>query len=262
MKLHRLCAASLISLCILSSNAFAIDQVILKNGAVVEGKILAEEPNLHVDIELTNGIKKRYEQSEIQRVERDVPSNSDSQMNGNTSEAYVGAQLGMAMNMTSTTTPVVAGTTTSFFTFGARAGVNVAQISDFAKLALGLTYTYTSLLSTGVVSAYSSNTDNQVMAQILFRKVGGTGFYFGGEVGMDFISMTTVALPVSYTANAIAFGGDVGYDYYFSPSFSMGPDIRFDYTNSATLSTAGSTSTVATVPTSFLKIMLTATLHL
>ena len=35
-----------------STSAFAIDQVILKNGSIVEGKVLSDVPNRHVDIQL------------------------------------------------------------------------------------------------------------------------------------------------------------------------------------------------------------------
>ena len=258
MKLHRLCAASFVTLFILSSNAFAIDQVILKSGAVVEGKILSEEPNLHVDIELVNGIRKRYEQSEISRVERDVPSNSDSHMNGNTSEAYIGGQLGMLMGLDPV---VVPGTTNSFFTWGARAGVNIAQMSDFAKLALGLSYTYTSLTAvSGLIT--STKIENQLLAQLLFRKVADTGFYFGGEFGLDFLSFTPSGSITSLTSTPLVFGANIGYDYFFSSGFSMGPEVRYDYVAAPTYSLNGSPTALSQPASNNLKILLTATIHL
>ena len=120
----------------LSSNAFAIDQIVLNNGNIVEGKVLAEVPNRHVDIQLVNGTKKRYKMSDVSSVDRDVPSNVDSKMAGNESGFYFGPQLGLRMTMDSAT----AGTTTTFFTWGARAGFNTAQLGDFAKFAVGLSF--------------------------------------------------------------------------------------------------------------------------
>jgi len=258
MKLHTRCAALFTVLLILSSNAFAIDQVILKSGAVVEGKILSEEPNMHVDIELVNGIRKRYEQSEIQNVQRDVPSNNDSHMNGNTSEVYIGAQLGMLMGLDPVLVP---GTPTSFFAWGARAGVNVAQMSDFAKLALGLSYTNSTQTTTvGVLSTTKS--DNTVVAQLLFRKVADTGFYFGGEVGMDFQSVTTTGSVTTLNTSPLTFGADVGYDYFFSSGFSMGPDLRYDYVAASTYTLNGAASALSQLASNNLKILLTATIHL
>jgi len=260
MKLHKLCIALIVSFLSLSNDAFAIDQIILKSGAVVEGKILNEEPNLHVDIELTNGTRKRYEESEIQSVERDVPSNKDSQMTGNSSIAYIGGQLGLGMNIVGATTTSVA-TTTNAFTWGFRGGVNVAQLGDFAKFALGISYTNTTYNPTlsATVSSINTLVDNQIMAQILFRKIGGSGFYIGPELGAEII--TNTVLGIAYNGTVFSFGGDMGYDLYLSQNISLGPDIRFDYAGAGTYSTTGTTSTILLPAYSFLKIMATLTYH-
>lgn len=158
MKLHKLYIALSLSILTFNTAAFAIDQIHLKNGQVIEGKILSDVPNRHVDIQLINGSKKRYQQSDVASVERDVPSNSDNQLSGATSEIYLGAQLGMLMSLET----VTAGTKTTFFTWGARGGINVAQLGDFSKLAIGLSFTHTERTSGTATAA-----DNQILAQLL-----------------------------------------------------------------------------------------------
>lgn len=262
MNLQTFRTALIILPLILSSNAFAIDQVILKDGTTVEGKILSDVPNLHVDIELVNGSKKRYSQAEVASVERDVPSNKDSRMNGNTSEAYFGAQVGVQMSLD----PALLGTTTtstSYLAWGARGGVNVTQF-DFAKFAIGLSFNHVE--QTPLVVGGSTISDNRILAQLLFRKVGDTGFYFGPEFGIDFSSSTaSLFSPFSSSGTGLTYGADVGYDYYFSPSFSMGPDVQYEYTGVITYNASGTVAAIApatSIATNRLLILMTATFHL
>lgn len=215
MKLQRLFAASIMLLTTLAPTAFAIDQVVLKNGDIVEGRILADVPNRHVDIQLINGTKKRYLQTDVASVERDVPSNLDRRMSGSDSETFFGVNLGGSLlNLTGATIQ---------FNWGARFGVNTAQLGDFSKLAFSIAYnssTYSD--TTGAASA----TISELMIQPLFRKVANTGFYFGPEIGLLFASASISGATLGST-NRFNFGVLTGYDYYFTNSFSLGPEIHF-----------------------------------
>jgi len=244
MKTKNIYALVFAAITVFASNAFAIDQVVLKSGDVIEGKVLSEVPNLHVDIQLLNGNKKRYQMADVASVERDVPSNADTHMNGSTSEAYVGAQLGMLTSLDG------GSGTNTLFIWGARGGVNVAQLGDFAKFAVGLSFThYEQSATSGSTTLTAAN--NEILAQLLFRKVGDTGFYFGPEIGLSLVSLSiSGTTAASGSTSVFTFGLDTGYDYYFSPGFSMGPDLRYERASSsgASLNT--------------LDIMLTGTIHL
>jgi len=245
MRLFKFRIALITSLALFSIHAFAIDQVILKNGDVIQGKILADVPNRHVDIKLINGGTKRFSQAEVSSVERDVPSSQDRRMSGNQSEIYLGAQLGALINL-GTITP---GMNSTVFSWGARAGINVAQLGDFAKLALGLSFNHAETTLSG-----STLSNNQIVGQILFRKVANTGFYFGPQAGIDLSSFTIAS------GSSFSYGLDAGYDYYFNDSFSVGPDVRYEHVGSGTLSYNGvpiSTYTEANQ----LRIALTGTFH-
>ena len=233
MKLYRLRSALLLSILSFNSSAFAIDQVILKNGDVIEGKILSDVPNRHVDIQLTNGNKKRYNQSDVASLERDVPSNTDSHLSGSTSEFYFGPQLGLSFSLKS-------GGSTNFV-WGGRLGVNATQLGDFAKLAFGLTYMHEQNTQT-ISGAAITGSSNILLAQMLFRKVGNTGFYFGPEVGLSFVLLTATGTTDNITGSGFTFGVDVGYDYYVSSGFSFGPSIHYLHVGQTTLtaSTGGS----------------------
>lgn len=209
---------ALIALVLMSTSAFAIDQVTLTNGEVLEGKVLSDVPNRHVDIQLINGNKRRIQRTEITNVERDVPSNKDTSIFGNESRVYFGLNAGGYKNMSSSTSDVL-------FNYGARFGANMMQMGDFAKLAFGLSYNRSSQTLLGLTSAV-----NEVMVQILFRKVANSGFYFGPEFGLVFVN-TSIA-GQSSTSNKFDFGGVGGYDYYLSPSFSMGPEVHITAFNS------------------------------
>ncbi len=252
MNLHKAYAAILFSILSLNSNAFAIDQVILKSGAIIEGKILSEVPNRHVDIQLVNGTKKRIQQTQVSSVERDVPSDVDQKMTGNESGFYFGPQLGLRITMDSASS----GSTTTFFTWGARAGFNTAQLGDFAKFAVGLSFLHAEENISTVTAS-----ENQVFAQFLFRKVGNTGFYFGPELGLDLLRISTTASTTTASGTAFGFGVDLGYDYYLNDGFSIGTDFRFNHINSATI-TSSTGGSISTDSSNFLKIMLTGTFHL
>ncbi len=200
-------------------NAFAIDQVVLKNGSIIEGKVLSEVPNRYVDIKLVNGSKKRYQQSDVASVERDVPSNIDSRMSGSTSEVFFGVNLGGFTDLSLSSSPIK-------FNWGGRFGVNAAQLGDFSKLAFAISYNHTSNSVTDGTDKASA-TLSELGAQMLFRKVGNTGFYFGPEIGLAILSLTVNA--DSGSDSAFFYGAVTGYDYYLSNGFSMGPQVQITH---------------------------------
>lgn len=206
-----------------STSALAIDQVILSNGEIVEGKVLSDVPNRHVDIQLINGNKRRFQRNEVASVERDVPSNKDTDTYGSDRRVYFGLNAGGSLNFDSLQKDVL-------FNYGARFGVNVAQLGDFSKFAFGLAYNR----SSQTTSLGSSASVNQLMIQLLFRKVANSGFYFGPELGLAIVSSDIVGLG-SNSSTKFDIGALVGYDYYFSPSFSMGPEVHITHFENNTI---------------------------
>ncbi len=239
-----------------SFSAFAIDQITLKSGEIVQGKVLNEVPNLHVDIEMTNGTKKRFSANDVANVERDVPSNKDTQMLGNDSRIYLGVLAGAAFwsaNGSSTKTQ---------FAYGARFGVNATPLGDFATLAVGLDFDRYSVTSDPVFGTASTYTYayNNLMAEILFRRIAGGGFYIGPELGITIQNRTIGNLSLSGTS--IAVGGVAGYDYYSSSSFSFGPEAQFvSHAAVNGTTTTASTTTLTAPSTTDFKVLATMTFH-
>src|SRR5688500_6878902 len=82
------------------ASSFAIDQVTLTTGELLEGKVLADVPNRHVDIQLVNGEKRRYPKSQVLSVERDVPSNKDREMYATDKRIFFGPLAGGLISTT------------------------------------------------------------------------------------------------------------------------------------------------------------------
>jgi hypothetical protein len=217
----------------MSNSAFAIDQVKLTSGEIVEGKVLSDVPNRHVDIQLINGSKKRFEYTQVASVERDVPSNKDTDTYGSDRRVFFGVNAGGYKLLSSGGGDVQ-------FNYGARFGVNVAQMGDFSKFAFALAFNRTAKSD----SLGNSASVSQLMAQFLFRKVANSGFYFGPELGLAFISLDIAGFGGGSTSK-FDFGAVAGYDYFFSPSFSMGPEVHITHFEENTI----------------LKFLLSATFH-
>jgi hypothetical protein len=213
---------TLLTFAAFASPAFAIDQVILKNGDIVEGKVLSDVPNRHVDIQLINGNKKRFQQTEVSSIERDVPSNKAIDTFGSESKAFFGLNLGGFTNQD-------AGDKGIKFNYGARFGVNVGQLGDFSKFSFGLGFNRSTTNNYGISSGIS-----ELMVQMLFRKVANGGFYFGPQIGLAFLSADVGGVSI-YSKTQLNYGVLAGYDYYFSPSFSMGPELNFTYSDNNTI---------------------------
>ena len=218
----------------LSSSAFAVDQVTLSNGQVLEGKVLNDVPNRYVDIELLNGNKQRIQKTNVASVERDVPSSKDSSMSGVDSTIYFGVLGGLSIYSESGSPSY------SQFAYGARFGVNATQLGDFGKLAFGLSFDRYTLAGSSIPS-YVSASVTTIAAQLLVRKIANSGFYFGPEAGLAIMtsSGTFNGFSASESNNAFNIGAVIGYDFYLNQNFSVGPEIHYDHISSFTDSTGG-----------------------
>jgi hypothetical protein len=241
-----------LSLLFISPAAFAIDQVTLKSGEVVQGKILSEEANLHVDIETTNGSKRRFPYSEVASIDRDVPSNHDLDSLGNDSRVYFGFVAGGSFQVFS---PNV-GNNDVLFNYGARFGVIGNKWGDFARPAFGLIYTRNSISTNG----FSFST-NEILGQLIFRKVSNSGFYFGPELGLAFRTAPDVDSGNSDTFDSFEAGLVGGYDYYFNSSFSFGPELHLDRIGNSSKEDVDHAVTTLAAYTTF-KFLLNLTFYL
>jgi hypothetical protein len=239
----------ILGLLLFGNAAFAIDQVTLKSGEIVQGKVLSEEANLHVDIETTDGTKKRFAMSDVASVDRDVPSNLDHDMVGADDRVYFGLLGGGSYVITSSGT-----NNNVIFDYGARFGVTTGRVGSFSRFAFGLSY---DRVSQSVGNQDSS--ENDFYAQFLFTKVANSGFYFGPELGLSIRSSGVDGTSISGTASSFGFGALAGYDYYFNNGFSMGPELHLDHLSASTINYGG-VSVAAPAVTNF-KFLLTATLH-
>jgi hypothetical protein len=204
----------------LTTPAFAIDQVTLNNGQVVEGTVLNDIPNRYVDIRLINGDTKRFQKTEVASVDRDVPSRKDRDQFGNQSRGFVSVNLGgfYGLNNGSSNNNVL-------FDYGAKFGVITGQLGE-SKLAFTLGYDRASTSVGSTTTAY-----NDLNLQMLLMRIGNSGFYFGPNIGLSIISFSTDILGTSFSSSTTNFeaGAGAGYEVYFSDGFSIGPDVRYEY---------------------------------
>ena len=107
--------------------------------------------------------------------------------------------------------------------YGARFGVNVAHIGE-GSLALGLNYHTTSDTNT-ILNTDISAVWNEYLFQVVFRDLGGSGFYIGPEVG--FVSRQIQINHVTFdSAVSAAVGINLGYDFKIGKFISIGPDFE------------------------------------
>jgi hypothetical protein len=239
----------ILSLLFISNAAFAIDQVTTKSGEVIQGKVLSEEANLHVDIETTNGAKRRIPYSEVASVDRDVPSNEDRSMVGIDERTYLSI-LGGGYYVISNG----GANNNVLFNYGARFGVNTAQLGSFSKLGFALSYDRASTDNNLVTSSV-----NDIMFEILFKKVGNSGFYFGPEAGIAIRGISLDGQSDSSTASSFAYGALAGFDAYLNSSFSIGPEFHIDHLSQSTVTLDSGSSAVPSLWN--IKFLLSATFH-
>lgn len=191
----------LIGVVLSSLNALALDQVVLNSGEILQGKVLLDVPNRHVDIQFPNGTMRRIPKKDVAEVERDIPAgNNERAFRGSTSEAFWGVWMGVVLELDDDQKD-------AFYTASTRIGFNAAQLGNFAKFAPGLRLGYTS----GFV---------ELMANLGLRKISNTGVYFTPEFGVGFISGVG-------SSTQFAGGAVLGYEYFVSDNFSIGPDISY-----------------------------------
>jgi hypothetical protein len=212
------------------AEAFAIDQVTLSNGQVIEGTVLNDIPGRHVDLRLINGQTRRYQRAEVSGVERDVPSTSDRSVLGNESNAWFSVLGGGYLNLINPNSGLTAANSL-LFDFGAKFGMNLSNL-DFAWLAFALSYDYVAdpnNSSTGF-AVNSSRAYHDLNLQMLFTRVGQSGFYFGPTGGLALFPSNGSLAGTGSAANSYFEVGAVGgYDFFFSRSFSIGPDVRYQH---------------------------------
>lgn len=210
-KLYALLAFTL--LC--SASSFAIDQVTLTTGELIEGKVLNDVPNRHVDVQLLNGEKRRYPKSQVLTVERDVPSNKDREMYATDRRIFFGPLAG---GMISTSGGSVE------FMWGAKLGFNASNLGG-SMFAPTLAFKRIANSEGGLSASI-----NFIDAQFLFRRVSNSGFYFGPQLGLAILSYDLSAASLgSGSATSFSAGAVIGYDIQFSDSFSIGPDIQYNH---------------------------------
>lgn len=226
--------------------SFAIDQVTLKNGDVVEGRVLKDTPNRHVDIELVNGTKKRFERNEIANVERDVPSTRDREMVGNESRMYVGALLGLGVLSNS------GFNNKTGLDYGVRFGVTGDPAGDFGRFGAGLSLDRLTFEDTGVDFTFTN-----ILAQFLLHRILMSGFYAGPELGLGILSLSTANNSPSF----FSYGLLLGYDYFVSPTFSIGPEVHYVHNSDASFTGTGGVPSISIPASNVLKVQLGGTFH-
>lgn len=202
LKLFAGVITSFFGLMLFLPQAHALDQVVLKSGEIIQGKVLSDVPNRHVDFQYTNGTLRRIPKTEIADVERDIPSvGEDRSLRGSTSEGFWGASMGIMLGLDGIKNDVN-------YTASTKIGINVSQLGNFAKLAPGITLGYTSSLI-------------ELLATLGLRKISNTGLYFTPQFGVGFVSGSSV------TSTQFAGGVVLGYEYFLNDHFSVGPDLTY-----------------------------------
>jgi hypothetical protein len=207
------------------TQAHAIDQVILKDGRVIEGTVLNDVPNRHVDIRLATGRTERFQKTEVASVERDVPSGSDRSMKGAESKGWISLLLGGHFNPTQNS----GGGTTMDFMFGAKAGFHAVNL-DFGRLSFALSYDYVNASSSAGFFTVSQSF-HDLNAQVLMTRLGGSGFYLGPNIGLAMFTNNAGfgGTGVNNMSSYFEFGIGTGYEIFVSPGFAIGPDLRYEH---------------------------------
>ena len=199
----------------LSSQAFAIDQITLNNGQVVEGTVLSDVPNLYVDIRLVGGDTKRFQKSEVASVDRDVPSRKDKDALGNQSSGFISLLAGGAYHLDTTINNSV------YFDYGIKAGILAGQLGE-SKFGFTLSYDRFSQTTAGITAA-----SNDLNLQLLLMRLNNGGLYFGPNLGLNIATLSYGSASLSDSRFEI--GAGFGYEFFMTDGFSIGPDVRYEH---------------------------------
>jgi hypothetical protein len=141
------------------------------------------------------------------------------------------------------------------FDFGAKFGIHVSNL-DFSWLSFALGYDYVSDSSSGTsgLGLAPSRSYHDLNLQALLTRIGETGFYLGPAGGLVIVPSSSIAYPGTSSSTSYFEAGAVGgYEYFFSRSFSIGPDVRFQHLFTSDV--------LSTAPANVLKFTLQLGLH-
>ncbi len=143
-----------------------------------------------------------------------------------TTNLYIGLLGGVSI------APSVPGSNTSTatqFNYGARVGIDLFKVTNFSTLALGVSYDDYAISNVLVGGSRENLGYASVLLQANFRKVAGTGFYFGPEAGFAIMSVDTAITGVA------TVGGFAGYEFKIGENFAVGPEAHYDHFGPGTL---------------------------
>jgi hypothetical protein len=146
-------------------------------------------------------------------------------MRGSESKGWISLLLGGHFNPTQN----LGGGTTMDFMFGAKAGFHATNF-DFGRLSFALSYDYVSASSAaGFISLNQDFHDLNV--QVLMTRLGGSGFYLGPNIGLAMFTNNAGfgGAGVNNMSSYFEFGIGAGYEIFVSPSFAIGPDLRYEH---------------------------------
>ena len=217
MKPHKLLIALSVLFSCIPNAALALDRLFLKNGSVVDGKLLSTLPGRYYDFQDIAGNKKRFRMHTEQHLDHNLSSVQDEKIHENTADLFITGNMSVFLGNRRTDSPR--------FNWGARLGFNATPTGTVGKLSYAVSYNHLSYTPAGSTLSY---TVGELMFQVLIRKLFNTGIYFGPEAGIGLLSSS-----VSGTTSTSRFdyGALVGYDYHLDHTFSFGPEIHYTAMN-------------------------------
>jgi hypothetical protein len=128
----------------------------------------------------------------------------------------------------------------SFFAYSGRFGGDVYAAKD-GTIALGLLFGKKATETVGIGTATMKGSTTLVMAEVLGRKLWGTGLYMGARLGLGFyyLELKSPTYPADDTATSFAFGPVVGYEIPLSEKFKPNLELSFVHLGGGTLSAPG-----------------------
>jgi hypothetical protein len=221
MKLHNLLIALSVVVSSLAPSASAMDRLSLKNGEVIEGKLLSTVPDRYYDFQDVDGNKKRFRMFQVKRLDLNLTSDLDHEINSNTADLFISGNIGGFMDNR--------GSNTLHLNWGGRIGVNSNNLGIFGKLSYAVSYHHLSFQPSPTALKY---TIGELMFQVLIRNIFDSGIYLGPEGGIGLISS-----PVSGSVSTSRFdyGALIGFDYHFNYSLSAGPEVHYTAMNFLTI---------------------------
>ena len=205
---------------LLTSPAFALDQIKLTTGQDIKGQVVNDTPTF-VDIRLENGIAKRIPRTAILSVERDI-STKDQNAPPGPPQFFAGLNVGGLLLTGHTDADRV------LFDYGARAGFLAGNLGDF-KLAFAISFDHASITTTIADGVYHASGFTDYNLQMMLSPHSMPGFYFGPNVGLLFRSDTIDDVDTGSGGKNFELGAGFGYAISINEMFLIGPDFRYDH---------------------------------